>query len=82
VVKTVKWAALYLRLRRIYLGIKRDPQRLAYADVATSAWDEADPHELFASEAAQAYVGEQRRLQDIRSGGAIPLRPMAPAAGA
>jgi len=82
VVKTVKWASLYLRLRRIYLGIKRDPRRLAYADVATSAWDEADPHELFASEAAQAYVGEQRRLQDIRNGGAIPIRPIVPEARA
>ncbi len=49
--------------------------------MATSAWDEADPHELFPSEAAQAYVGEQRRLQDIRTGGAIRLRPIAPAAG-
>src|SRR5262245_2071557 len=27
VVKVVKWAALYLRLRRIYLSIKHDPQR-------------------------------------------------------
>ena len=32
--KVVRWGALYLRLRRIYLRIKHDPQRYAYTDMA------------------------------------------------
>jgi hypothetical protein len=70
-IKLAGWAALYLRLRRIYLGIRRDPRQFAYTDVAMSISDDDDIGrlELFATEAAQAYVGEQRRLQDIRTGG-------------
>jgi radical SAM superfamily enzyme YgiQ (UPF0313 family) len=34
IVKLVRWGALYLRLRRIYLSIKRDPNRFAYTDLA------------------------------------------------
>jgi hypothetical protein len=69
-IKVVKWVALYLQLRRIYLGIRRDPQRFAYTDLAMSISDDDDIGrlELFATEAAQAYVGEQRRLQDVRKG--------------
>ena len=66
-IKLLKWAALYLRLRRIYLRIKHDPQRFAYSDLAMSTWsDDSESHELFSSEAAKAYIGEQRRLRDIR----------------
>ena len=67
-VKLVKWGALYLRLRRIYLRIKRDPHRFAYTDLAMSplCQDDEDVRELFASEAARAYVGQQRRLQEMR----------------
>ena len=69
-IKLLGWAALYLRLRRIYLGVRRDPRRFASTDVAMSVSDDDDVGrlELFATEAAQAYVGERRRLQDIRSG--------------
>jgi len=61
---------LYLQLRRIYLSIRRDPQRFAYTDLATSISDDDDIGrlELFATAAAQAYVGEQRHLQDLRKG--------------
>jgi radical SAM superfamily enzyme YgiQ (UPF0313 family) len=70
-VKLVRWGALYLRLRKIYLGIKHDPQRSAYTDLAMTPWSEDDNSgELFASDAAKLYVGQQRRLQDIRSGSA------------
>jgi len=70
VIKVVKWVALYLQLRRIYLGVRRDPQRFAYTDLATSISDDDDIGrlELFATEAAQAYVGQQRHLQDLRKG--------------
>jgi hypothetical protein len=44
----------------------------AYSDLAMSTWSEDSvSHELFSSEAARAYVGEQRRLQDIRHGRAV-----------
>src|SRR5262245_55433646 len=68
--QTRRMGRVYLRLRRIYLGVRRDPRRFAYTDVAMSVSDddEVGRLELFATEAAQAYVGEQRRLQDIRSG--------------
>ncbi|HZL62600.1 MAG TPA: radical SAM protein, partial [Pseudolabrys sp.] len=44
--KLVTWSALYLKLRRIYLRIKKDPQRYKYTDLAMTpvAADEADTH--------------------------------------
>lgn len=32
--KTARWAALYLKLRKMYVAIKRDPKRYAYTDLA------------------------------------------------
>ena len=68
VVKLVRWGALYLRLRRIYLSIKRDPNRFAYTDLALTPVtdDETETRELFNTVAAQAYVGQQRHLEDVR----------------
>ena len=73
-VKLARWGALYLRLRRIYLRIKRDPQRFAYTDLAMSAVeaDEAQTHELFGTDAARAYVSQEDRLQKIRGGSPAP----------
>ena len=67
--KTVQWISLYMRLRRIYLGIKRDPLRFAYSDRAMTAVadDEFQTHELFCTGAARAYVGQERRLEKARS---------------
>jgi hypothetical protein len=66
--KLVQWAWLYMRLRRVYLGIKRDPRRFAYTDLAMTpvALDEAQTHELFRTDAAQAYVGREQRLEKAR----------------
>jgi len=68
--KLVSWGALYLRLRRIYLRIKHDPQRFAYTDFAMSPItdDEVETHDLFGTEAARAYVSKEQRLQQIREG--------------
>ncbi len=68
-VKLVRWAALYLRLRVVYLRIKHDPGKGGYTDLAIAplAQDEAETRDLFQTAAAQAYVGQQRRLQDIRA---------------
>ena len=67
-----RWTTLYLRLRRIYLRIKRDPQRFAYTDLATRVMDDQETSalELFGTEAAQAYASEQRRLKDVRNAAA------------
>jgi hypothetical protein len=74
-VKLVRWCALYLRLRRIYLRIRRDPQRVEYTDLAmTSITDEEVTREIFQTKAAQAYLGQQRRLADARQG-AWPRTP-------
>jgi radical SAM superfamily enzyme YgiQ (UPF0313 family) len=69
-IKLVRWGALYLRLRRIYLRIKHDPQRFAYSDLAMSPVleGEAETPELLGTEAARAYVSNRQRLQDIRDG--------------
>lgn len=69
-IKLVRWGALYLRLRRIYLRIKRDPQRFAYTDLAMLpvADGEAETHELFGSNSARAYVANEQRLQQLRDG--------------
>ncbi|MGB7043117.1 MAG: radical SAM protein [Xanthobacteraceae bacterium] len=66
--KLVRWAWLYLHLRRIYLAIKRDPRRFEYTDLAMTpvADDEAQTHELFRTDAAQAYIGQEQRLEKAR----------------
>ena len=66
--KLVRWAWLYMRLRRIYLAIKRNPGRFEYTDLAMTpvADDETQTHELFQTNAAQAYVGNERRLEKAR----------------
>jgi Radical SAM superfamily len=68
VVKVVRLATLYLGLRRIYLRIKHDPQRFDYMDLALTPVtdDEVETHELFRSQAAQTYVGQEQRLDKIR----------------
>jgi hypothetical protein len=69
-VKQYRWAALYLGLRRIYLGIKHDPKRSEYTDLALTpvADDEMETRELFQNDAAQAYVSQERRLEKVRHG--------------
>jgi hypothetical protein len=66
----VRWTALYFKLRRIYLRIKHDPQRYAYTDIALTAVadDEADTHELFGTDAAQAYLAQAERVKQAQEG--------------
>jgi len=68
--RLVRWAALYLKLRRIYLRIKNDPQRYAYTDVAMTPVldDELETHELFNTGAAQAYVAHAKHIKDAQGG--------------
>jgi hypothetical protein len=59
-----------LRLRRIYLGIKKDPARFDYTDLAmTPVTDnETETHELFQTDAAQAYVAQAKRVKQAQDG--------------
>ena len=68
--KQYKWCLLYLRLRRIYLKIKRDPDRYRYTDLAITPItdDEVSTRELFRTDEAQAFVKRQRKLQEVRDG--------------
>ena len=68
--KLGRWAAMYLRLRRVYLRIKKDPRRFEYTDLALTpvAADETETRELFQSSGAKAYVDQAHRLEKIRQG--------------
>jgi radical SAM superfamily enzyme YgiQ (UPF0313 family) len=70
VVKQARWAAIYARLLRIAVRAARDPKRLQYMDAALAPVTDHEEatSELFQSEAAKAYVSQERRLQDIRTG--------------
>jgi hypothetical protein len=69
-VKTSSWVSLYMKLRKIYVRIKRDPKRYEYTDLAITPVmdDELDTHEMFQTQAGQAYVKQEQRLQKIRDG--------------
>ena len=72
-VNQARWIWLYLRLRRLYLRIKNDPERSRYTDFAMAAVadDEAQTRALFRSAAAQAYLTQEHRLAKIRQGQAL-----------
>jgi hypothetical protein len=62
--KLTKWAALYLRLRRKYMRIKRDARRYDYSDLALTPVtdEEVETLELFHhTPAAEAYVEREKR---------------------
>ena len=68
--KLYRWISLYAKLRKIYLKVKHDPRRHDYMDAALSpiADDEIETHELFKTDAARAYVAQERRLEKLREG--------------
>ena len=57
-----------MRLR--YLKFKRDPQRHGYMDLALTPVndEETATRELFQSDAAQAFVRKEQRLERIKQG--------------
>ena len=68
--KQFRWISLYLRLRLIYLKVKKDPQRFDYMDLALEpvTEDETETRELFQSEAAHNYLDKVRRNEKLRRG--------------
>jgi hypothetical protein len=70
IVKQFRWISLYTRLRLIYRKVRQDPARHEYMDLAiTPVTDgDMDTREMFQSVGAQAYLGQQRRLDKLRRG--------------
>jgi radical SAM superfamily enzyme YgiQ (UPF0313 family) len=64
-VKTARWIALYFRLRRIYLSIKKEKNKFKYMDVAlTPVTDhDVDDLEMFHTPSAPAFVAQEHRRQ-------------------
>ena len=71
--RLVRWGALYMKLRRIYLRIKHDPKRFEYTDLAMTpvADDEAATHELFGTDAARAFIEQRKRVKEAQDGHGI-----------
>ncbi|HEY2614539.1 MAG TPA: hypothetical protein VGI42_02420, partial [Chthoniobacterales bacterium] len=65
VTKIAKLAALYARLRRMYLDIKKDKKRFKYMDVALTPVTEHDVEdlEMFHTPSAPAFVAQEQRRQ-------------------
>jgi radical SAM superfamily enzyme YgiQ (UPF0313 family) len=74
-VKLSRWAMLYVRLRLLYLRIRRAMpakrpevlRKLAYSDLAMTPVRESEheTHELFGTAAARAYVNQERHLREV-----------------
>jgi radical SAM superfamily enzyme YgiQ (UPF0313 family) len=79
--KQFQWISMYLKLRRTYVAIKRDPNKHAYTDLALTEPNDDDVEnlEMFRNEKAQAFVSQRRRLDNIAHGGdgehAPPVAP-------
>jgi radical SAM superfamily enzyme YgiQ (UPF0313 family) len=74
IAKQGKLALMVARMTLIYRRVTRDARRHDYMDAALAPVTEAELEtgELFRSEAARAYLGQERRLQDIRAGRSEP----------
>lgn len=70
--KTIGWITIYLRLRIIYLRIKRDPKRFEYSDLAITpvSDDEVATHKIFQNESARSYIASEQRIHAIVHGNA------------
>jgi radical SAM superfamily enzyme YgiQ (UPF0313 family) len=77
-IKQYRWISMYVRLRMIYLSIKKDPAKKQYRDLALTpvADDDTETLEMFNNTSAQAFVSQQRRLDKLSHvGGPAPLAP-------
>ena len=71
-VKQLRWATLYIRLRIIYKRVKRDPARFDYMDAALEpVTDHEEERELFQSDAAQGYLEKVHRIERMSKGEAV-----------
>ncbi len=67
--KLARWASLFARIRMRYLPIKKNPDKRAYRDPAiTPVTDAEEGRALFQTEAAQAWLDQEHRLDKYRHG--------------
>lgn len=68
--KQVRWITLYMRLRMVYLRVKKDPKKLEYTDLALEPVmeNETETRELFASDAAHKFLEKMHRNEKARHG--------------
>lgn len=66
--KQFKWLSLYMRMRLIYLKVKRNPKRRHYMDFALEPVmdNETETRELFHSDAAKAFVRKEQHSKNLR----------------
>ena len=67
--KQLRWAKLYIRMRLIYLRVRKDPRKLEYMDLALEpVTDHEEDREMFQSTAAQGYLEKVHRLEKAGRG--------------
>lgn len=67
--KQMRWAKLYIRMRLIYLRVRKDPRKLEYMDTALEpVTDHEEEREMFQSAAAQGYLEKVHRLANAGRG--------------
>ena len=71
--KLGKLALLYVRLRRLYLRLKEDPNRFKYSDLALTPVTEHDLEdlEMFSTPSAVAFVAQEQRRQQVQRQAAV-----------
>ena len=63
--KQLRWAKLYLRMRLIYLRVRKDPKKLEYMDLALEpVTDHEEKREMFQTDAAKSYLAKIERLKN------------------
>src|SRR6202521_3448348 len=60
-VKMIRWAALYYRLHRIFIRVRKDPKRFKYTDLALAPVTDhdVDDLEMFHNAAAQTFIAQE-----------------------
>lgn len=69
--KLFRWVRLYLKIRSIYLRVRRDPARLEYIDTALEPVSEhEEERELFSTASAQRYLEKVHNIERLQKGAA------------
>jgi radical SAM superfamily enzyme YgiQ (UPF0313 family) len=67
--KQIRWISLYIRMRKIYRKVRRDPTRFDYTDLALEpVSDHEEERGLFQSAAAQSYLDKVHRNERVSRG--------------
>lgn len=74
--KLFAWARLYLRFGMIYRRVEKDPNKLAFTDIAMTPVSEHEEElEMFQSADAQEWLSKEKHLERVRHGVAEPADP-------